>query len=162
MEFQIGDQVVHCTYGIGEVLAIKEQLINDMAALCYEVKVADLSIWVRADENVGNRLRFPISAAGLKKLYPILSGPSEKLPADRRERNLQLHEMLKDGKTESLCRVLRDLTDYRHAHTSSNDYETETIRRVETMLVREWSFILSISPQEASTELHKLLSRNKE
>jgi len=162
MEFQIGDQVVHCTHGLGEVLAIEEQVIHDSVALCYEVRVGDLSIWVPANENVQNRLRLPISAAGLKKLFPVLSGPAEKLPADRRERNLQLHEMLKDGKTESLCRVLRDMTAYRLAHTAWNEYDTEMMRRVENMLIREWSFILSITPQEATTELHNLLSHKQE
>jgi RNA polymerase-interacting CarD/CdnL/TRCF family regulator len=162
MEFQIGDRVVHCAYGLGQVLAIEEQVINNNVALCYEIKIADLSIWVPADENVQNRLRLPISEAGLKKLFPVLLGPAEDLPADRRQRNLQLHEMLKDGKTESLCRVLRNLTAYRQAHTTWNEYDTEIMRRVENMLIREWSFILSITPQEASEELHKLLSHKKE
>ncbi len=161
MEFQIGDRVVHCTYGLGQVLAIEEQVINDNVALCYEVKVADLSIWVPSDANLQNRLRPPISAAGLKKLFPILSGPAEDLPSDRRQRNLQLQEMLKDGKTESLCKVLRDLNAYRQSHTAWNEYDTGMMKRVENMLIREWSFILSISPQEASAELHKLLSHKK-
>jgi RNA polymerase-interacting CarD/CdnL/TRCF family regulator len=158
MEFQIGDRVVHCTYGLGEVLTIKEQVINNNVALCYEVRIANLSIWVPADQNVQNRLRLPISEAGLKKLFPILSGPAENLPADRRLRNLQLREILKDGKTESMCRVLRDMSAYRRAHTTWNEYDTEMMNRVENMLIGEWSFILSITPQEASAELHKLLS----
>jgi len=162
MEFQVGDQVVHCTYGLGQVLAVGEQVINNTVAFCYEVRVADLSIWVPADENVRTRLRSPISAAGLKKLFALLSGPAEQLPADRRQRNLQLHEMLKDGKTESLCRVLRDMTAYRQARTTSNDYDTEMMRRVENILIREWSFSLSITPLEAATELHRLLSHKDE
>ena len=158
MDFQIGDQVVHCVYGLGQVLAIKEQVINDSDTLCYEIQIADFLIWVPSDENVDNRLRLPISAAGLKKLFPILSGPAEDLPSDRRQRNLQLREVLKDGKTESLCRVIRDLAAYKAAHASWNEYDNEMMRRVEKMLVREWSFILSIPTEKASEELHNLLS----
>jgi RNA polymerase-interacting CarD/CdnL/TRCF family regulator len=161
MEFQIGDRVVHCVYGLGQVLAIKEQVINDSATLCYEIQIADFFIWVPSDRNVNSRLRSPISAAGLKKLFPILSGPAESLPGDRHQRNLQLREVLKDGKTESLCRVIRDLAAYKAAHSSWNEYDNETMRRVEKMLVREWSFILSIPAEQASEELHNLLAHKK-
>ena len=157
MDFQIGDRVVHCTHGLGQVLAIEERVINNNIALYYEVQIADLSIWVPADENLKSRLRFPISEAGLKKLFSVLSGPAEKLPDDRRQRNLHLQEMLKDGKTESLCKVIRDLAAYRRA-ASWNEYDTQLMKRVEKTLIREWSFILSVPPQEAEVELHRLLS----
>jgi hypothetical protein len=35
------------------------------------------------------------------------------------------------------------------------------MRRVEKMLVREWSFILSIPAEQASEELHNLLAHKK-
>jgi RNA polymerase-interacting CarD/CdnL/TRCF family regulator len=158
MEFQIGDRVVHCTYGLGQVLAIEEQVINNNVVLCYEVQIADLSIWIPANENLKSRLRFPISPAELKKLFLILSGPAENLPDDRRNRNLQLRETLRDGKTESLCKALRDLYAYRRTHSTWNEYDSEMIKRVENLLIREWSFALSIPPQQANEELHKLLS----
>lgn len=157
MDFQIGDQVVHCTHGLGQVVAIEERVINNQSALCYEVRIADLSIWVPADQNLKSRLRFPINEAGFRKLFSILSGTAEKLPDDRRQRALHLQEMLKDGKTESLCRVIRDLAAYRHMR-SWNEYDSEFLKRVEKRLISEWSFSLSIPPPEAEAELQRLLS----
>jgi RNA polymerase-interacting CarD/CdnL/TRCF family regulator len=158
MDFRVGDPVVHCTHGLGQVRAIEERAINNDKALYYEVQIADLSIWVRADEHLKNRLRNPTSASGFRKLFSVLSGPAGKLPDDRRERNLHLQEMLKDGKTESLCRVIRDLTAYRRTR-AWNEYDSELMKRVEKLLIREWSFVLSVPPPEAEAELHRLLLR---
>lgn len=157
MDFQIGDQVVHCAHGLGQVLAIEERAISNHTALYYMIQVADLSIWVPADENLKNRLRFPASRDGFRQSLSILSGPAEALPDERRQRSLQLQEMLRDGRTDSLCRVVRDLTAHRRVHPW-NDYDSELIKRVEKMLVREWSYILSISPAEAEAELRRLLA----
>lgn len=157
MDFEIGDQVVHCTHGLGQVLAIEERAISNHSSLYYMVQVADLSIWVPANEDLKNRLRFPTSRSVLVKALALLSGPAEALPEDRRQRSLQLQEMLKDGKTESLCRVIRDLSAFRRVH-QWNDHDSEMIKRVEKRLVREWSYILSIPPAEAEAQLHRLLS----
>jgi RNA polymerase-interacting CarD/CdnL/TRCF family regulator len=157
MHFQIGDWVVHCTHGIGKVMALEERVVNNTPALYYEIQIGDFTIWIPADENLQSRLRLPINKTELKQLFSVLTGPAEKLPDDRRQRSLYLQEMLKDGKTESLCKVMRDLAAHRHMRWW-NEYDGEMMKRVEKRLVREWSFSLSMSASEAETELHSLLS----
>lgn len=157
MEFQIGDRVVHCTHGLGQVLALEERAINDNTALYYMVQLADLTIWVPVDENLKSRLRLPTNEAEFRESLSILSTPAEQLPDDRRQRNFQLLEMLKEGEVESICRVIRDLTAYRHGR-SWNEYDSALIKRAEKALIGEWSFILSVTPPQAEIELHRLLS----
>jgi RNA polymerase-interacting CarD/CdnL/TRCF family regulator len=157
MDFQTGDKVMHSTYGLGHVLGIEERTLNNNTALYYMVQVADLTIWVPADENLKNRLRFPTSEGGFRKLLSILSSPAEPLPDDRRQRNIQLQEMLKHGGVESLCRVIRDLTAYRRTH-SWNDYDSALMKRAIKTLIGEWSVSLSIAPKDAEMELHRLLA----
>jgi RNA polymerase-interacting CarD/CdnL/TRCF family regulator len=121
------------------------------------VQVGDLTIWVPADNNLKNRLRFPTSEAGFRKLLSIFSSPAEPLPDDRRERNIQLQDKLKNGGVESLCIIIRDLTAYRR-HRSWNDYDSALMKRVTKMLIGEWSVSLNVAPKDAEMELHSLLA----
>jgi len=160
MDFRTGDQVMHSTYGLGQVQAIEERTVNNTTALYYMVRAADLTIWVPADENVTSRLRRPTGEARFRELLLLLSGPAEPLPDDRRQRNIELLEMLEDGQAESLCKVIRDLSAYRRAH-AWNDYYSALMIRAIRKLVSEWSVSLSVPAREAETELHHLLGANR-
>lgn len=160
MDFQTGDRVVHCTYGLGQVLALEERTINNRTAPYYMVQVDDLTIWVPANENVNNRLRFPSSQADFTGLIAILSGPADQLPADHRERTLLLSEMLKDGRAETLFKVIRNLSAYRHSGTW-NEYDSALMKRVQKALIGEWCFVFSVTPKDAEIELQRLLAQQE-
>jgi RNA polymerase-interacting CarD/CdnL/TRCF family regulator len=157
MEFQTGDHVVHCTHGLGQVLAIEERTFFDKIAFYYMVQITDLTIWVRADENLKNRLRRPTSETGFKEWLSILSSRADELPTERRLRATHLQERLEDGRAESLCKVIRDLAEYRKSHSWSES-DGALMRRAQKALIGEWSFINSITPLEAESQLHHLLS----
>jgi RNA polymerase-interacting CarD/CdnL/TRCF family regulator len=156
MNFQTGDRVMHSTYGLGHVQAIEKHTVDDTTTLYYMVQTADLTIWVPADENMKNRLRYPTSAARFSDMLTILSSPAGSLPDDRRQRYIQLLERLNDGGIESLCKMIRDLTAYRNSH-SRNDYDNALMKRANKTLISEWSVSLSVTPGEAEMELHRLL-----
>ena len=157
MEFQIGDWVVHCTHGLGQIMAIEERINNEIKSFYYMVQVADLSIWVPMDENLESRLRPPNDAAGFLESISVLSEPAESLPNDYRQRNLQLHERLKDGGVEAYCKVIRDLAAYRQDHPSS-DYDSTLMKHVQKILLREWRHSLSITLHAAELELNRLIT----
>jgi RNA polymerase-interacting CarD/CdnL/TRCF family regulator len=160
MEFQTGDNVVHCTHGLGRVLAIEERTFFDKITFYYMVQMKDLTIWIPADENLKRRLRLPNSEGSFKQLLSILSSPAEPLPDDRRQRSLQVSEMIEDGKAESLCRAIRDLTANRYSRSWSES-DNALMRRAQKALIGEWSFIFSITPLEAERELQRLLPNKK-
>ncbi len=155
MNFQTGDRVMHSTYGLGHVQAIEERTVDNSTTLYYMIKMADLTLWVPADENK-KRLRYPTSPAKFKETLKVLSSPAEKLPDDRRQRNLQLLGLLNDGGLESLCKVIRDLTAYRLTH-SWNDYDSAMMKRANKTLLGEWTVSLSVLPRDAEMELHRLM-----
>jgi RNA polymerase-interacting CarD/CdnL/TRCF family regulator len=157
MDFRAGDPVMHWTYGLGEILRLEERALSGQKALYYAVKIGDLTVWVPADNKLGSRLRPPTSQAGFKNLRAILSGPGEPLPDDRQERKVLLSERLKDGRAESLCRVIRDLTTYRHIRPL-NDNDQALMKRAQNALLGEWGFALSLTPAQAESELHHLLA----
>lgn len=157
MEFQTGESVVHCTHGLGQVLAVEERTFFDKIAFYYMVQIKDLTIWVPADENLKNRLRRPTSETGFKELLSILSSRAEPLPTDRRLRATHLQERLEDGRAESMCKAIRDLAEYRKSHSWSES-DASLMRRAQKALVGEWSYIYSITPLEAEDRLHRLLT----
>ena len=157
MGFHEGDTVMHWTYGLGKVIRLEERVLSGKKELYYAVQIGDMTVWVPADDKVGTRLRPPTSKADFKKLMNILSKPGEPLPDDRHERKILLTELLRNGRAESLCRVIRNLSTYRHVR-SLNDNDQALLARTEDALIGEWGFSLSVTPAEAELQLHRLLT----
>ena len=157
MDYRVGDPVMHWIYGLGEVVGLEERVLSGQKTLYYSVKVRDLTIWVPADGDLRNRLRPPTQPAKFKQLFAILTSPGEPLPDDRQKRKIQLVEQLKDGRAESLCRVIRDLFAYQQVR-SLNDNDQHLMRRTREALLGEWGFAMSILPAQAESELHRLLA----
>ena len=157
MEFREGDPVMHWTYGLGQIVRLEEREISGSKALYYAVKMGGLTVWVPADKNLQSRLRTPTSPAGFKKLYAILSGPGETLPDDRHERKTRLLELLKDGRAQSLCRIIRDLSQYRSVRTL-NENDQAMLKQAQGVLLGEWGYSLSLSPAQAALEFHRVLA----
>ena len=158
MVFQIGDPVVHCVYGMGKVTDVEERVYNQATTTYYKVQVIDFTIWVPADENLKSRLRLPASASGFKMMLALLGSPADVLPKDRRERNTILQERMKDGAVESLCKVIRDLAHFRR-DKSWSEYDSSLMKRAQKTLIGEWIHILSVTPEQAETELLRLLGQ---
>lgn len=157
MEIKKGDWVMHCVHGLGQVIGTDEQVNNGVKVTYHMVQLSDLTIWVPADENLDTRLRFPSTQREFQKVLSILSTEAEALPTDRRQRTLQIQETLRDGRTESLCRVIRDLQAVRGTKTWS-EYDSALFKRAQKTLAGEWSYVHSISILEAETQLSQSLS----
>lgn len=157
MNFHEGDSVMHWTYGLGKVVRLEERALSGKNAMYYAVQIADLTVWVPADGMLEERLRPPTPKAKFKELLTILTGPSEPLPEDRHERKIMLLALLKDGRADSLCRVIRNLFAYRQLR-SLNDNDQGILRRAQNALLGEWGFALSITPAQAEIEMHRLLA----
>jgi RNA polymerase-interacting CarD/CdnL/TRCF family regulator len=108
---------------------------------------------------VRSRLRSPTSKSRFQQLLAILSSPSEPLPADRLERKTRLLELLADGRPESLCRVIRDLSAYQKQQVRPmNDNDQMILKQSRNTLLGEWGFVLAMTPAQAEHELHRLLT----
>lgn len=159
MGFHEGDLVMHCTYGLGKVINVEERAIHGPVMLYYAVQIGDMTVWVPADDHLGTRLRPPTHGTEFQRLLDILAGPGEKLPDDRHERKELLEMWLKDGRAESLCRVIRSLTNFRQVHPL-NDNDQIFLRRTQHALIGEWGYSLSIPVAQAEHDMHHLLASN--
>ena len=157
MNFHEGDPVMHWTYGLGKVVRLEERALSGHNAMYYAVQIGDLTVWVPADDMLKTRLRPPTPKARFKDLIAILASPGEPLPDDRHERKTILTELLKDGRAESLCRVIRNLSAFRQVH-SLNENDQALLKRAQNALLGEWGHALSITPVQAEREMSRLLT----
>jgi RNA polymerase-interacting CarD/CdnL/TRCF family regulator len=160
MNFRKGDMVMHCTYGLGEVINLEERALSGSKILYYGVHAQDLTVWVPADSKVTSRLRFPTPKLRFKRLLTILSEPSDPLPADRLERKARLLALLNHGSVESLCKVIRDLSAHEKVERL-NDNDTMVLKQARRTLLGEWEFVLSVSHAQANLELYRLLASGR-
>ena len=157
MNYHEGDSVMHCTYGLGKIIQMEERTLYGPTMLYYAVQIGDMTVWVPADDRLETRLRPPTRSGEFKHLLDILTGPGDPLPDDRHERKELLMEWLKDGRAESLCRVIRSLANQRQVR-SLNDNDQILMRRAQHALVGEWGYSLSIPVAQAEYELQLLLA----
>jgi len=156
MSFQIGDKVIHCVFGLGEITQIEEKPINGQLTNCYVVKITDLTIWIPIDDLQQNSLRLPTLPEEFVKVLPILSSPNEILEDDRVLRKHQLIEQLRDGQLASICRVVRDLTHFQQ-NSKLNDQEKSILERAINTLLAEWSLSLGTPVNLAHQAMESML-----
>jgi len=156
MSFHIGDQVIHCTFGLGEITQIEEKTINARPTRCYVVHISDMTVWVPMDDLEQNSLRAPTPPEEFVKTLPILTSPNEVLQEDRLLRKTQLMDQLKDGQLASICRVVRDLTHYQR-NSKLNDQERSILDRAVRSLLTEWTVSLGLPFNKAHEAMESML-----
>jgi len=156
MDFKIGDTVIHCTYGLGRIVQLEEQAFSGEKTLYYVVQVRNMTLWVPADAQVMSRMRSPTPQGEFPRLFSILNEPGGTLPDDRLDRKTYLAEELKDGKAESCCRVVRDLSFFQYRKLL-NENDRLVLKQAADSLLGEWEFSLSIPLALAQVRLQSLL-----
>jgi RNA polymerase-interacting CarD/CdnL/TRCF family regulator len=155
MGFNIGDHVIHSTFGLGEITQIEEKIINGHQNNYYVVSINNMTVWVPVDDEL-NSLRIPTPPDEFIKTLPILTGPQHDLQTDRVMRKKQLLDQLKDGQLASICRVIRDLTFYKR-NSKLNDQEKSILERAERSLLTEWTLSLGTTQNQAHQEMESML-----
>jgi RNA polymerase-interacting CarD/CdnL/TRCF family regulator len=156
MGFQIGDRVIHSTFGFGEIINIEEKTINGRRENCFVVQMSDLTIWIPIDNSNQASLRAPTSPKEFIETIPILRSPTENLVEDRVLRKKQLSDRLKDGQLSSICRVVRDLRSYQSKSRLNNQERSILERAVQSLLI-EWTFSLGTTQLQAHKAMESLL-----
>ncbi len=158
MSFHVGNKVIHCTHGLGEIVQIEQKTINGHLVDCYVVRINDLMIWIPIDNQQQHSLRLPAQPEEFVELCAILTGPGEPLQEDRIQRKDQLLTQMRDGQLSSLCRVVRDLNQFKRAK-KLNDQENSILERATNSLLTEWAHSLGLSQDQAQQTMLELLAR---
>ena len=160
MDFQVGDQVVHASYGPGEIVQLDEKVLSGRKHKYYVVQIKDLTLYVPADQETNTSLRTPTPASQFKSLFAIITGDGESLSENRLERKAQLTEVMRDGTLESICRVIRDLTCYSRTKKLS-ETDSALLERARNFLLTEWQVSLDVPFSQAEKDLKQLLNESR-
>jgi RNA polymerase-interacting CarD/CdnL/TRCF family regulator len=156
MGFQIGDKVIHWTFGLGEIVQIEQKTISGNLTNCYVVRISDMTIWIPINDLQQTSLRVPVPPEEWEQLFAILTSPNETLEEDRVLRRDHLLAQLRDGQLASICRVVRDLTHFQRG-SRLNDQEKSILERAVKSLITEWSHSLGTPPNMAHQAMENLL-----
>lgn len=157
MDFQVGDKVVHRSFGPGEIISLDEKMLSGKRRSYYVVSANHMTVWVPVDGPAEGSLRPVLTKREFKKVLRILSSPSQDLAEDRFKRQNELAERMRGGSIQELCGVVRDLS--ARAHTKKmNENDNAVLRHAIDLLVAEWQLSLETSPESARTELDALLA----
>lgn len=156
-QLEIGDRIVHKTFGVGLITALVEkQLLEDSARLYYEVSLEKATIWVPVESTYPSPFRLLTTENELPECQQILEGKPEPLDDNFRVRFLFVDLQLKKGSLEAICEVVRDLTARsQKKHLSKGDQSR--LQLAKETLFKEWSASKGIPVLEAEEEVEALL-----
>jgi len=161
VKYEVGDTVVHWTYGLGKVIGIEEMHLAGIVQQYYIVEVQLFKLWVPVTEANEGSIRFPTESAQFKRLFDILRMPGESLPENHYQRKLELRERMQKRTLEGLCHVIRDLAD-RSRHHTLNQYDSSVLYHAEEHLLDEWALSLGVERTNALRELEVMLRRDED
>lgn len=157
MVFQVGDHVIHKSHGLGKIVKLEEKVISGRTTRCYVVQFQDLTVWVPIEDTGESNLRLPTSRSEFEAVFSILRSTGETLSTNRFERKTQLMEKMQDGRIESICQVVRDLSDFR-SDKKLNENDVAVLERAQSFLLNEWKLVFSVSTSEARQKLTQMLN----
>lgn len=156
MNYQIGDKIIHLTFGPGKIIAVDEKCLAGQTCRYYVIDTGQLTIWVLINDMGENSIRPLAGSFEFKKLFNILRSPGEGLPEYHRDRKNQLIERMHKRILVNLCFVIRDLTARSKLH-NLNYNDRSILKLAEEYLVDEWELSLGTARSSAFRELEVLL-----
>jgi RNA polymerase-interacting CarD/CdnL/TRCF family regulator len=156
MNYQVGDTVVHWTHGLGRVIAIDEIHLAGITQQYYVVEIEPIKLFVPIKDPDEGSIRFPLDRKHFEGLFAILRQPGEPLPDNPYLRKNAIKERMHKRTPESLCHLIRDLSDRASRHPLNPD-DSSSLIRARKHLVDEWIYSLGIERETALSELDGLL-----
>lgn len=161
MPFKVGDRVVHPEHGLGQIVRLeRQQFPGSPAQLYYEVVTAKSTLWV-SEEMATASLRPVISGDDLPAYRSVLLSQPATLDQDRRQRQFDVAQRLKQGSFQALCEVVRDLT-AQSWRKALNEGDSLSLRKARESLCQEWAAAADVSVNEASREIEALFAEGRQ
>lgn len=154
--FEKGEWIVHAYYGVGQIKAVENKQIGDKKVKYYKVEARNSTFFVPVENAENERIRPVASKYMLRKAIKTLKDKPEELESDHNQRKRQISEMVNECSLVTNARLIRDLIFRRNSHRL-NDHEENTLTKISTRLVREWSITFDLSLEEAQQRFDKLV-----
>jgi RNA polymerase-interacting CarD/CdnL/TRCF family regulator len=154
--YQIGDTVVHSTYGSGKIVAIDDKGSPDTPLSFYVIETGEQTLWVPVEENHSSSLHLPASGADFNLLIALLHSKADHLSNNPYQRRDQLAKRMQKASPKDLCLVIRDLA-FRSRSRKLSSSDTEVLNQAQLLFLDEWQSSLGTTREKAGTEMGWIL-----
>lgn len=152
--------IVHCHYGVGQVLAIETKCISGEENDYYRIKTRNSTIWVGVDQLDEDKFRPIATRQEFDEVLAILERPPRPMKANFNARKRRINQVKFKNSPLALARIVRDLWGRQSRRGSLSNTEQSALRRFTKRLLAEWSVCLRVDVPEAQTRLYALLQKN--
>lgn len=156
MYLEIGDSVIHWSFGPGTVIAIEEKLMAGAARQYYVLDLLNFKIWVPVEEAIGGSLRSLADSSQFNRLFDILRIPGQTMSDSNTERRNVLTQRMYKSTLEELCRIIRELTD-RSRQKKLTESDKTVLSNAKRRLLDEWVLTFKINRKEAQDSMDTML-----
>ncbi len=157
MEFRSGDDVVHPSYGVGNVVRLEERQLAEIEMRWYYVLAfGKMIVWTPVQADGSTTLRAVTAKQDLEQYRALLKGCPAALERDHRKRRTDINEQLTHGSFRVMCEVVRDLTALGW-YRPIGEADAAVLKKVRDNLWREWVAATGLSLPEVILEVNTLL-----
>lgn len=160
--FKVGEKVVYPAHGVGEIEAVRSQVISGTEKKFYMLRIldTDMKIMVPVDNAVAVGLRKIIDKTTVSRVYRILR-EKKRAPVDQQTWNRRYREYtekIKTGSVIEIAAVLRDLFLLKGDKELSFG-ERKVLDTARNLLVKELSIARSHTEEKIMEELSHIFTQ---
>lgn len=158
-EYSIGDWVIHCQYGVGQIIAIEERPFYDgkkRRRSCYKVATQKGEFWFLLDNNDNPRVRSIASPKRLLRVLRKLRRPPQDIEAHKSEFKKKISKVRSDVSLSPMVCLVRDLFARNQVKNLSVD-EDRALNKFTEHLIMEYAVSMEMDIGLARSQLHTMI-----
>lgn len=153
--FALGDWIVHCYHGIGQIEAIERKRIGAQESTYFRIKMADSAIWLPVDHMDNDQLRPIASKTRFQEAVEILRKPPKTMASNLNKRQARIKRVTANNLPKETARLIRDLRARRRERKGLNQGERRALRDLTTRFLQEWSICIGLTMGQARRQLDR-------
>jgi len=161
LELSEGDWIVHCRYGLGQIMGMdSKNLLGDRKAF-YVVKTDAMTYWLPVSESGTKRIRPVASKETFEAALAVAAAEPRALEENFRRRLAYIQEQIQAASLLTKAALLRDM----HARDVQKDIHINERKILETLkqqFVNERVAACGVDAEQAWTELRQALKKSSQ
>lgn len=160
LRFNIGDWIVHTSYGVGRVVDIADKDVDGSQETFFRVSTDEIEYWLPVEKADADHITPIRSEKDFNQAIQIISKPPEPMLEPRNQYKRLINERWSDGSLPARAALIRDLNGRNATKRLSYD-EKETCEKAENTFIQEWIITVpSLSKTMARKQLNDALKKS--
>jgi len=158
--YEVGDWIVHLTYGVGQVQRIENMLVRENKCHCYRVRTDDGTFWLPLDNANNRRVRPLATPERIQRALRALREKPQKLTKNYKSRFKHIQKVMFDGNLNTDAKLVRDLN-ARMFRKGLSPTEQSAFNIIVKRFLQEWMVSTGIKMQDVRQEMNRFLKESR-